>query len=222
MVVKKSNKSATAAAINGIHCSSQQSRFHTETLDTSKEIDLKDVSISIGERELLSGAHLRLKDGVKYALVGRNGTGKSTLFTAIADKLIPGINPSIRILLLSQVEDSSRASQDESLSVLEHVVRGDKERFIQVQRQRGEFPFLLSPQRSLTKHDFRPPALTNAVESTSLVETERIVRTLELEDRRNELVQAQLVASRRSGTRGKAAREAEIKAEENVKAAESR
>ncbi|GAA5970859.1 hypothetical protein JCM3765_006106 [Sporobolomyces pararoseus] len=201
MVLKKSNKSTTAAAANGIHCSSQQSRFHTETLDTSKEIDLKDVSVSIGERELLSGAHLRLKDGVKYALVGRNGTGKSTLFSAIAEKLIPGINPTIRILLLSQVEDSSRASQDESLSVLEHVVRGDKERFIQVQRQQ---------------------ALTQAVESNSIVESERIVRSLELEDRRNELVQAQLVASRRSGTRGKAAREAEIKAEENVKAAESR
>lgn len=55
-----------------------------------------------------------------------------------------------------------------------------------------------------------------------MVETERIVRKLELEDRQNELVQAQLVASRRSGTRGKAARDAEIKAEENVEEAEAR
>lgn len=139
MVLKKNNKAA--AVLSGIHCSSQQSRFHTETLDTSKEIDLKEVAISIGERELLSGAHLRLKDGVKYGLSGRNGTGKSTLLTAIADKLIPGINPSLRILLLSQVEDSTRSSQDTSLSVLEHVVRGDKARFVQVQRHDGEFSF---------------------------------------------------------------------------------
>lgn len=55
----------------------------------------------------------------------------------------------------------------------------------------------------------------------SIVETERTVRNLELEDRQNELTQAQLIASRRSGTRGKAAREAEIKAEEKVKEAES-
>ncbi|GAA6058948.1 hypothetical protein JCM10212_002900 [Sporobolomyces blumeae] len=185
----------------GIHCSSQQSRFHTETLDTSREIDLKDVSISIGERELVSGAHLRLKDGVKYALVGRNGTGKSTVLTALADKLIPGINPSIRILLLSQVEDSTRASEDESMSVLDHVVRGDKRRFEQLQRHQ---------------------ALTAAIETTNVVETERIVRRLELEDRQQELVQAQLIASRRSGTRGKAAREAEIKAEEYVREAEDR
>lgn len=55
-----------------IHCSSQQTRFHAETLDTSSEIDLKDVTISIGEHEILEGAHLRLKSGVKYALVGRS------------------------------------------------------------------------------------------------------------------------------------------------------
>ncbi|GAA6005938.1 hypothetical protein JCM11491_004066 [Sporobolomyces phaffii] len=201
MVFKKNAKSDSKAALTGIHCSSQQSRFHEATLDTSKEIDLKDVSISIGERELLAGAHLRLKDGARYALIGRNGTGKSTLFTALADKLIPGINPSIRILLLSQVLDSTRASEDESLSVLEHVVRGDKDRYVQVQRQQ---------------------ALTKAVDSTSMVDTERIVRQLELDDRQHELVQAQLVAARRSGTRGKAAREAEIKAEEAVKAAQLR
>lgn len=135
MVLKK--KQNDKAAITGIHCSSQQSRFHTETLDTSREIDLKEVSVAIGERELLSGAHLRLKDGTRYALVGRNGTGKSTLLTAINDKLIPGIPPSLRILLLSQVEDSTRASEDETLSVLEHVVRGDKERYAQIQRQKG-------------------------------------------------------------------------------------
>ncbi|GAA5910406.1 ABC-F family ATP-binding cassette domain-containing protein [Sporobolomyces salmoneus] len=203
MVLKKNNKTrGNAADLSSLlSCTSQQSRFHTETLDTSKEIDLKEVSVSIGERELLSGAYLRLKDGVKYGLSGRNGTGKSTLLTAISDKLIPGIPPSLRILLLSQVEDSARSSQDTTLTVLEHVVRGDKERFKQVQRNE---------------------ALTKAVESTSMVETERIVCKLELEDRRNELNQAQIIAARRSGTRGKAAREAEIKAEENVKEAEFR
>lgn len=54
-----------------IVATSQQSRFHAETLDTSLEIDLKGVSISIGERELISSSHLRLKEGVKYGFVGR-------------------------------------------------------------------------------------------------------------------------------------------------------
>jgi ATPase subunit of ABC transporter with duplicated ATPase domains len=137
MVVRKARGDKASAA--AIHCSSQQSRFHTETLDTSREIDLKDVSISIGERELVNGAHLRLKDGVKYALVGRNGTGKSTVLTALADKLIPGINPNLRILLLSQVEDSTRSSEDETRTVLQHVVHGDKERTRNVKRLEGAF-----------------------------------------------------------------------------------
>ncbi|GAA6024343.1 hypothetical protein JCM8202_003687 [Rhodotorula sphaerocarpa] len=202
--------SSSSAAQNGgsskgpqLECRAQQSRFWTDTLTSGVEIDVKDVTISIGERELLSNAHVRLKEGVRYGLVGRNGTGKSTLFKALAKKLIPGINPSTRILLLSQVEDTVRAAEkvNSDLSVLDHVVRGDKELLAANERHR---------------------ALTAAVESNSVAETARIVRTLELEDRRHDLVQAQLLALRRSGTRGKAARDEEIKAEAAVQEAEDR
>ncbi|KAJ7368722.1 P-loop containing nucleoside triphosphate hydrolase protein [Mycena albidolilacea] len=193
---------AVPKALNSIIATSQQSRFHTETLDTSLEIDLKGVTISIGDRELISSSHLRLKQGVRFGLVGRNGSGKSTLLTAIADKLIPGLNPSIRILLLSQVEDSARATDTPgvgSINVLEHVVKGDKERQAAVE----EFE-----------------ALTKATETTSLRETQRIVYGLRLDARRRELQEARKVASRRSGARGKEARLEEIKAEENLKQAE--
>jgi ATP-binding cassette, subfamily F, member 3 len=44
----------------------------------SKEIDLKTVNLAVGKLDLLEDAHLRLKEGVKYGLVGRNGTGKSS------------------------------------------------------------------------------------------------------------------------------------------------
>ncbi|ORY88253.1 P-loop containing nucleoside triphosphate hydrolase protein [Leucosporidium creatinivorum] len=212
MVLKKvaAKKAAAAAAASTtpstsstshIKCSAQQSRFHAATLDTTTEVDIKDLTISVGEKDLLASAHLRLKNGVRYGLVGRNGTGKSSIFTALSEGLIPGLSPSLRILLLSQVEDSTRASEDDSISVLEHVVRGDKQRFLAVRRQE---------------------ALLAAVESTSLVKTEKIVYTLQLEDRRAELVRAQLTASRRSGTRGKEAREEELKAEARVKEAEER
>jgi ATP-binding cassette subfamily F protein 3 len=152
---------STGSTKSSIQATIQQSRFHTETLDTSGEIDLKDVTISIGERELISSSHLRLKEGFRYGFVGRrvgsrvcvrtrtnvhhrNGTGKSTLLTTIADKLIPGLGPSLRILLLSQVEDSARATEDGAkgegpLSVLEHVVRGDKERLAAVEELQGAF-----------------------------------------------------------------------------------
>ncbi|GAA5993553.1 hypothetical protein JCM10908_000108 [Rhodotorula pacifica] len=191
---------AVEDAVPLIECRAQQSRFWTDTLTSGIEIDLKDVSITVGKehRELLTNAHVRLKEGVRYGLVGRNGTGKSTLFKALAEKLIPGINPTTRILLLSQVEDTVRGTVTEDLSVLEHVVNGDKE---------------------LVKARERHKALTTAVESTSPLETARIVRELELEDRERDLVSAQLLALRRSGQRGKTARDEEIEAERVVEEA---
>lgn len=55
-----------------ILATSQQSRFHTETLDpNSTEVDLKSVTVSIGNVELVTDSRLKLKAGVRYALVGR-------------------------------------------------------------------------------------------------------------------------------------------------------
>ncbi|KAJ7068669.1 P-loop containing nucleoside triphosphate hydrolase protein [Mycena amicta] len=202
MAPKSNSKAAAAKNPSVITAVSQQSRFHTETLDSSLEVDLKGVSISIGERELITASHLRFKNGVRYGLVGRNGSGKSTLLTAIADRLVPGLNPSIRILLLSQVEDHARATEQpgvESVNVLQHVVKGDKER-----------------QAAMVQFE----ALTRAVETTSIRETQRILYKLRVEKRQWELQEARKVASRRSGARGKVARQEEIEAEENLKKAE--
>lgn len=54
-----------------ITATSQQTRFHVDTLDSATEIDLHGVNIAIGERELLVDVEVRLKAGVRYALVGR-------------------------------------------------------------------------------------------------------------------------------------------------------
>jgi ATP-binding cassette subfamily F protein 3 len=63
-----------------IQVTAQQSRFHTEAVDVpaSKEILVKNLTIQIGQKELLSGAELFLKEGGHYVLVGRNGVGKSS------------------------------------------------------------------------------------------------------------------------------------------------
>ena len=47
-------------------------------------IELQDVRLSFGERTLISDATTRFERGTMVALVGRNGTGKSTLLRAIA------------------------------------------------------------------------------------------------------------------------------------------
>ncbi|KII94954.1 hypothetical protein PLICRDRAFT_660687 [Plicaturopsis crispa FD-325 SS-3] len=186
-----------------ITATSQQSRFHTETLDAGLELDLQGVTISIGEHELITDSRLKLKGGVRYGLIGRNGSGKSTLLQAIADKLIPGISSSLRILFVSQVMDSARAAtfedgNDEDVSVLQHVIGGDKQRLEAVK----EFDML-----------------TRAVESTNLGETQCIVSSLRLAKYQRALDYARKIASRTSGTRGKKAREEEIRAEDRLKAA---
>ena len=60
---------------------SQQSRFHRETFDaSSSDIDIKGVNVSVNNREILVDAHLRLKESVRYGMVGQNGVGKSGEF----------------------------------------------------------------------------------------------------------------------------------------------
>lgn len=65
------SKPTIASNIPKIIATSQQSRFHSETLDTTAEVDLKGVNISIGDRELISDSKLRFKAGIRYALAGR-------------------------------------------------------------------------------------------------------------------------------------------------------
>ena len=47
-------------------------------------IELRDITLAYGERKLISGASTRFECGTMVALLGRNGTGKSTLLCAIA------------------------------------------------------------------------------------------------------------------------------------------
>jgi ATP-binding cassette, subfamily F, member 3 len=76
-------------------------------------------------------------------ICSRNGSGKSTLLKALSDKLIPGLSQSLRILLLSQVDDSARAEAHAGLSVLEHTVQGDKRRLQLLELQKGKALLLI-------------------------------------------------------------------------------
>lgn len=47
-------------------------------------IELRDITLAYGERRLISGASTRFECGTMVALLGRNGTGKSTLLRAMS------------------------------------------------------------------------------------------------------------------------------------------
>ena len=68
--------------LQSIVATTQQSRFHTETLETyCEDVDLKQLTLTVGDKELLTDADLRLFSGRRYGLVGANGSGKCALPT---------------------------------------------------------------------------------------------------------------------------------------------
>ncbi|KJZ79827.1 hypothetical protein HIM_00541 [Hirsutella minnesotensis 3608] len=136
--------SIASESVATILCTSKQTRFHIES-PNYRELDIDGLSITVtsGDKaatpakakakgrsqgvEILSGARLQLKEGRRYALVGRNGTGKSTLLKAIAEKLIPGIPEDTRIAILQQTRltdgpQSPDSSDGPQLSVLQQVI----------------------------------------------------------------------------------------------------
>lgn len=140
------------------------------------------------------------------------------MLKAVADKLIPGLPIKLRILLLSQIEDSSRGEADEGASVLEHVLGGDRRRLDLLEKHKGPRPpAIRRPQTPLLTSI---AALTAIVESPSPLEAKKIMDSLHLAQKRYDLGEAQKLALRRSGARGKEARAGEIQAEKDLKEAE--
>ncbi|KAL6710111.1 hypothetical protein ACN47E_009902 [Coniothyrium glycines] len=189
----------------------QQSRYALDCVDApaSKEILVKDLSISVADRELLSRTILHLVESRHYVLVGRNGTGKSTLLKAIGDGLVPGIPWSTRILLLGQTHEKDAELEEElselgleSETVLQHVLRSDR-----IRNQYTREAKLLSD------------AIENSMDHMAPV---RAYRRLGHERLALQLKQAHRIAERRSGARGKLARKDLIKIEEQYESSKRR
>jgi len=66
----------------------------------SSDVSIRQLTLANGDGELLSGASLNLQDGHKYGLVGRNGTGKTTLLRRIAEGAVPGFPPHLRCVMI--------------------------------------------------------------------------------------------------------------------------
>lgn len=171
---------------------SQQSRFHEETLETlSKEVDLKQVNISIGERPLLKDARLWFKSGTMYGLIGRNGTGKSTLLKTIGYGQLIGFPLNLRTLYIEQLPSETPEEQ----TVVETVLKADTERTLLMAESK-----LL--HQAINKY---PKQLVKSI------------KKLEWERMKVKLAAQQKLAIRRSGKRGAEARELLLIVEEEEK-----
>lgn len=153
---------------------------------TDSEIVVKDLSISIGNRELLSHADFQLRRGRHYVLHGRNGIGKSTLLRAMATDQIPSIPRGVKVLLLGQtqstVEDQTNNLALEATTVLQYVIRSDVKR-----------------EQLLREAHILSQALGNTSDPTAAVKAYRKLSHERLERR---VAEARQIALRRSGARG--------------------
>lgn len=193
-----------------LQVTAQQSRFHTDLLSyeapSTKEILVKNLTIAIGQKEILAGADLHLKDGKHYVLVGRNGVGKSTLLRAIAEGSVPGIPWMLNILVLGQTRE---VGLDEVIgglkvaeeTVLQHVLKADgrRERFLREAK-----------------------VLSEALESKDPSLPVKAYRQLSHERLERRLAEARKIAERRSGARGATARRALNKTEDELAVSEAR
>lgn len=96
--------------------------IHDKPDPFKNDILIHSLTLIIGGKTLLDEAQLKLVQGRKYGLVGRNGIGKTTLVNAITRKEIEKFPQNIHIL---QVEQEAEA---DDYTVLEHVMMCDVER----------------------------------------------------------------------------------------------
>jgi ATP-binding cassette subfamily F protein 3 len=90
-------------------------------------LHLNDLTLRIAGRPLLEGATLHVPAGTRMALVGRNGTGKSTLLKLIAGELQPDAG-SLRLQAGARIGVVRQEAPGGMLSPLEAVLATDTER----------------------------------------------------------------------------------------------
>lgn len=182
---------------NNVVATSQVSRFHNETLETlSNDINLKQVNISVGDKDLLVDTDLKLFSGVHYGLIGANGTGKTTLLKCIGYKTMSGFPCNVRSLYVEQF----LSGLELDITAVQTVINSDKHRLDLV-------------------HDAK--VLEQALESGDDDEIFQSFHQIQLNNQKKEFESAQKTAMERSGARGADARKVLNRKEKELKEMET-
>ncbi|MXV36236.1 MULTISPECIES: ABC-F family ATP-binding cassette domain-containing protein [unclassified Saccharibacter] len=90
-------------------------------------LTITDLTLRIAGRPLLEGASLTIEPGRRIGLIGRNGTGKSTLLAAIAGDIAPD-SGSITFSSRATMGRVKQETPSGELSLIEAVLASDEER----------------------------------------------------------------------------------------------
>jgi ATP-binding cassette subfamily F protein 3 len=93
----------------------------------SRMLTIDDLSVRIAGRLLLDGASVQIPEGARVGLVGRNGTGKTTLFRVIAGEL-GAEGGEVRMPARWRLGRLAQEAPDGPESLVEVVLRADAER----------------------------------------------------------------------------------------------
>ena len=88
---------------------------------------IDDLALRVAGRLLIDGASVRIPDGARVGLVGRNGTGKTTLFHAIAGDLAPE-RGAIVLPTRARIGRLAQEAPSGSQSLIDIVLAADAER----------------------------------------------------------------------------------------------
>ncbi|GIL64084.1 hypothetical protein Vafri_18060 [Volvox africanus] len=197
----------------------QLSRFHTETIEGSAtgDVDIRGLSITVGDRELITDAHLALRRGVRYGLVGRNGTGKSTLLKACANKSIPGLTRDMKVMYVQQENVPG-----DQRSALQTVLDAASPRSA-LQAQIAELEAALDADGEDEGDVQAEGARDTDAASVDVAKAERLVRCVRniLAGRaESQAVEAEQIAAQRSRARGKEALKSAVAARKAARKAQ--
>jgi ATP-binding cassette subfamily F protein 3 len=123
---------------------------------------IHDLSVRVAGRLLIEAASVRVPDGARVGLVGRNGTGKTTLFRVIAGELAPEhgrieLSPRTRIGRLAQeapggprslIDTVLDADEERAQLMRESATAADPLRIAEIQTRLADIDAFAAPARA--------------------------------------------------------------------------
>jgi len=89
----------------------------------SRDVHVENVTLAYQNRDLLTATTLKITHGHRYALLGRNGVGKTTLLRRISSGDLPGFPPHLRVASVAQERSAASTTRTALEEVLERAFR---------------------------------------------------------------------------------------------------